>query len=113
MCKRTTSEYIGDTLSNALKMLASRSIKTVGVNRWSCIVGRTSERHIICQPNQIVNIDDIPSDCEVIYMGFDFDSDTPREISYQDPVFCDIFYALVYEKRKRRENGLRTIYSRR
>lgn len=52
MCKRTTSEYIGDTLSNILKMLASHSIKTVGVNRWSC--------------------------CEVIYMGFDFNSDTPR-----------------------------------
>lgn len=113
MCYKHTLEYMGETLYNALSMLNIRGIKTIGINRWSCIVGRTSEKHIVCYPNQIVEFDDIPSNCEVIYMGFDINSDIPKVLSYEDPVDCDIFYAIIYEKRNRRTNGLRTIYSRR
>lgn len=102
---------INSILANASSMLSDRGIKVIGKFLYCNISGRTTEKHLICARNQIVEIDDIPENCEVVYVACNNGTDT-EEYSYDSPVFCDWFYAMIFEKRER-QSGNKLMHSKR
>ena len=88
-----------EEFSDCVKFLKSHGIRTYSIWRSSSIMGRTTERNIICYPFQIVEPDDIPEGFEVVYRC---ETDGKITYSYEDPIFCDYFYAMIFEKRERR-----------
>lgn len=89
--------------SDCIKFLKSRGIRIYSIWRSSDIVGRRTERNIVCWPYQIVETDDIPEGFEVVYHC---ESNGVTTFSYEDPIHCDLFYAMIFEKRERRTEEL-------
>lgn len=89
---------------NCMEFLESRGIRVHGLYRYSTIMGRRHEKNIICHPFQIVENDDVPEGFEVVYRCEDANGQVT--FSYEDPVFCDYFYAIIFEKRERRTTDL-------
>lgn len=93
-------------LIEAFNMLIDRGINPVWISHYCSISGRTTESHIMCALNQIVEKDDIPENCEVVYAAY-YDGNHIERYSYEDPILCDAFYAMIFEKRHRKTTKLR------
>lgn len=91
---------------DCIKMLKARGIRPVFVSNSSGIVGRRNEKNIVCKSFQIVEPDDIPDGFEVVYAC---ETNGKTTYSYEDPVFCDCFYAMIFEKRDRKTKELISI----
>ena len=90
---------------NCIEFLKSRGIKVLGMNRYSEIMYRRCEKNIICHPFQIVEPDDLPEGFEVVYRC---KTNGRVTFSYEAPIFCDYFYAMIFEKRERKTTDLIT-----
>ena len=88
---------------DCIKMLKARGIKPLCISKSSSIFGRRHEKNILCKALQIVEPDDIPEGFEVVYA---VETNGFTSYSYEDPVFCDFFYAIIFKKRKRRTANL-------
>ena len=88
---------------DCIKILKARGIKTSFISRSSSIVGRRNEKNILCKAFQIVEPDDIPEGFEVVYS---VETNGFTSYSYEDPVFCDFFYAMIFKKRERKTDKL-------
>ena len=87
------------TLKESIETMERRGIKISHYSKYSHIYGRYKEHNIVLFPDQIVNSDDIPATCEVVYL---YRKGGVEWASYDDPVNCDgQFIPLVFVKKER------------
>ena len=93
------SKKTSDILKEAIKTMEERGIKISHYSKYSHIYGRYKEHNIVLFPDQIVNSDDIPATCEVVYL---YRKGGVELASYDDPVNCDEqFTPLIFVKKER------------
>lgn len=87
-------------LKEAVEVLESRGLKVLWIQTYSPIYGRYREQYLRLWNNQIVNDDDLPDSCEVVYVYKNYKN--IEMASYDDPVnCCREFTPLIFVKRKR------------
>ena len=88
---------ISDSLSQAFSMLKDRGINCLVVYTHPPIKEYSSrDKYIITSCGQIINEDDIPDDCEVVYAIIN--EDYTWTLFEEDPVNTSKFFSMIFEK---------------
>lgn len=88
---------ISDALSQAFSMLKDRGINSLVVYTHPPIKEYSSrDKYIITSCGQIINDDDIPDECEVVYAIIN--EDYTWTLFEEDPVNTSKFFAMIFEK---------------
>lgn len=101
MAKYHVSKNTPSEIKEAITMLESRGIRIYSCYSFCYFIrGRLSEHNLILHTNQIINKDDIPETCEVVYYYIDLDN--KEVVSHDDPVYYrQRFIPIIFVKKNR------------